>query len=106
MDATERRVALNEALYRDVNENIREATRSGGHEDAHFVCECGDPHCEERVALPMDVYQSIRRDALHFFVKPGHEIPRVEAVVERHSDYFVVLKSEETRPLLEGRDGS
>jgi hypothetical protein len=106
VDTIARRVALNEALYRDVNENIRKATRSGGHDDAHFVCECGASDCEERIALPMGTYQSIRRDALHFFVKPGHEIPKVESVVERHANYFVVRKPEETRPLLEGTDGS
>ena len=101
MDTIDARIALNEALYRDVNENIRKAATDGRHADAHFICECGDPGCEDRIALPMDAYHSIRESELHFFVKPGHEMPRAESVVERHKDYLVVRKPEEARPVLE-----
>ena len=100
MDPIAERIALNEALFRDVNENIRQSAIEGRHDDAHFICECGSPGCEERIALPVDAYCSIRKSELHFFVKPGHEIPTAEAVVERHGDYFVVEKPEEARPVL------
>ncbi len=100
MDTIEERIALNEALFRDVNENIRRSAVDGRHEDAHFICECGSPGCEERIALPMDAYHSIRAREMHFFVKPGHEIPEVETVVERHGDYYVVEKPEQARPVL------
>ena len=101
MDAIEERIAVNEALFRDVNENIRKSATDGRYEDAHFICECGNPACEERIALPMDAYRSIRKDELHFFVKPGHEIPLAETVVERQHGYLVVRKPEEARPLVE-----
>lgn len=100
MDPIEERIALNEALFRDVNENIRKSATAGRHDDAHFICECGSPGCEERIALPMDAYRSIRKGELHFFVKPGHEIPTAETVVERHGDYLIVEKPEEARPVL------
>ena len=100
MDVIEERIALNEALFRDVNENIRKAALDGRHDDAHFICECGSPGCEERIALPMDAYRSIRKSEMHFFVKPGHEIPKAESVVERHDDYFVVEKPEDARTVL------
>lgn len=45
--------------------------------------------------LPLD-----RESELHFFVKPGHEIPKAESVLERHGDYYVVAKPEEARPVL------
>ena len=101
MDTIEERIAVNEVLFRDVNENIRKSATDGRHEDAHFICECGNPGCEERIALPMDAYRSIRQDELHFFVKPGHEIPLAETVVERQQGYLVVRKPEEARPLVE-----
>lgn len=100
MDAIDERVARNEVLYRDVNDNIRKSAIDGRHEDAHFICECGSSDCEERIALPMDAYRSIRKSELHFFVKPGHEIPRAEAVLERHPTYVVVRKPEEARPIV------
>lgn len=106
MEAIEERIALNEALFRDVNENIRKSAVDGRHEDAHFICECGSPGCEERIALPMDAYRSIRRSELHFFVKPGHEIPKAEVVIERRGDYLIVEKPEEARPVLEAVESS
>jgi hypothetical protein len=103
MDTIDSRIAQNEVLYRDVNENIRKTSTDGRHEDAHFVCECGDISCEERIALPMDAYTSIRESDLHFFVKPGHEIPRAEEVIARHPNYVVVKKPEDVRSIV-GRD--
>lgn len=106
MEAIEERIALNEALFRDVNENIRKSATDGRYEDAHFICECGGAGCEERIALPMEAYHSIRGSELQFFVKPGHEIPKAEGVVERHRDYLVVEKPEEARPVLEAVENS
>lgn len=104
MDTIDEHIAVNEALYRDVNDNIRQATSAGGHNDAHFVCECGSRDCEERIAISVDAYKAIRQNDLHFFVKPGHETPRTEDVVERHPGYVIVQKPEEARPALEGTD--
>ncbi len=101
MDAIDERIALNETLFRDVNENIRKGASDGRHQDAHFVCECGESGCEERVPITLDAYRAVRDHRLHFLVKPGHEIPRAETVVERHSRYVVVEKPPETEPVLE-----
>lgn len=104
MDPIEERIALNEALFRDVNENIRKSATDGRHDDAHFICECGSPGCEERIPLPMDAYRSIRQSELHFFVKPGHEIPKAEMVVERNEEYLVVEKPPQALPVLESTE--
>ncbi len=101
MDPLEQRIAVNEALFRDVNKNIYRASADGRHDEAQFLCECGDRDCEDKVILPVDTYEAIRSNPLHFFVKPGHEIPRTEAVVERHRHYLVVEKPSETRPIIE-----
>lgn len=102
MDPVAERVALNEALFREVNENILKAADDGRHPDAQFVCECGERNCEERVTLTMREYQAVRSNELHFFCKPGHEIPLTEEVIERYERYVVVEKPPEVRPLLHG----
>jgi predicted NBD/HSP70 family sugar kinase len=102
VDPIEERIALNEALFREVNENIRKAAGQGRHDDAHFICECGESTCEERIALRTAVYRSIRENPLHFFVKPGHEIPAAETVLERHDGFFVIEKPPAALDILEG----
>lgn len=97
MDAIDQRVAVNEALFRDVNKNIARASSDGRYDEAHFICECGDRDCEDKVPLPLETYEAIRSNPLHFFVRPGHEIPRAESVVERHERYVVVEKPPEAR---------
>ncbi len=102
MDGIQTRIALNEALFREVNENIQKVSEEGRYGDAHFVCECGEAGCEERVAFSMGAYRAVREHPLHFFVKPGHESPHAEKVVERHEGYLIVEKPPEAAPLLSG----
>lgn len=101
MDAIAKRIALNESLFKEVNRNILKTSAEGRYEDAHFLCECGELECEEKIALPVETYRRIRQNKRQFFVKPGHEIPRVEAVVERHDSYSLVEKPPEADPLLD-----
>lgn len=99
MDQVEVRIATNEAIFRRVNEEI--AASPGRFDSADFVCECGEPDCHEQISIPLDRYQEIRGDDLVFFVMPGHEAPKAETVIERHEDYLLVRKGEETRPVLD-----
>lgn len=100
MDLIEQRVAVNESLFRDVNKNIHRASSDGRHDEAHFICECGERGCEEKIPLPIATYEAIRQNPLHFFVRPGHEIPHAEAVIERHDRYLIVEKPSEARPIV------
>jgi hypothetical protein len=99
MEPVEVRIATNEAIFRRVNEEI--AAAPGRFDSAEFVCECGEPDCHEQISLPLVRYKEIRTDDLVFFVMPGHEAPKAEKVIERHEDYLLVRKGEETRPVLE-----
>jgi hypothetical protein len=88
-----RRLGANEALFRHVNERIREVDdRFGVGAEANYVCECADASCAELVALTLDEYEAVRASPYRFFVVPGHDVPDVEAVVERHARYDVVEK--------------
>ena len=88
------RVGVNEALFREVNERIdelREDLAQG--RSFEIVCECGDPECIERFTITAEAYADVRRDVHYFAVVPGHEVPDVERVVERHGSYLVVEKT-------------
>jgi hypothetical protein len=87
------RIGKNEALFRELNERVKDVNASFGElSHAEFVCECADRDCVELVTLPLDEYERIRADATTFFVKDGHEEPYVESVVSVGEGYFVVRK--------------
>ena len=78
-----------------MNERVRAlATEARTHEPEHlsFVCECGKSDCTATVQLSIREYEGVRKDPTHFVVVPGHEIPHVEDVLERHERYDVVRK--------------
>jgi hypothetical protein len=97
--AREDRIARNEALFRSVNERVRELVTTAGARDqdpaASFVCECGRADCAATLELTVAQYEHVRADPTHFFVVSGHETPEVEEVVERHDRYDVVRKHPE-----------
>ena len=93
MTLWEERAARNEALFRDVNEEIRDIDRRfGGAGASEFVCECADDGCIERIHVPRETYAAVRSEPTRFIVAPGHENVELEKVVERHDRFFVVEK--------------
>lgn len=99
-------IARTEALFREVNERIAESTRRFDGHDARFLCECGDPHCTDRIDATLDDYERVRAAGATFMVRAGHDIAEVEDVVE-HLDggTRVVEKTEpETRRIVEELD--
>ena len=108
MDERAKRIGLNEALFREVNERVKGINDGFGTrlEEAEFVCECGQEACTEQIRLRMPDYEALRADPTHFAVLPGHEIPDVETVIARQDGYLIVEKhpgepaelAEETSP--------
>jgi hypothetical protein len=89
----ERRIGLNEAFFRAVNEQIDTLTQGVAVDaDLEIICECGSAECFARLAIPRSEYERIREDATLFVAVPGHEIPSVEDVVERAEGHVVVRK--------------
>jgi hypothetical protein len=85
------RVGENEALFRSVNETVAQAAASvSGAID--FLCECGQQSCAEGISLTRAEYEHVRADPERFFVRPNHNRPAIERVVEEHPDYWVVEK--------------
>jgi formate-nitrite transporter family protein len=90
----EQRAARNEALFREVNENIaRLEERHGATADPVFLCECANADCADHVPVEPDVYARVRENPRLFFVIPGHEDPQLERVVGTHRDYLIVEKT-------------
>ena len=96
MEERERRVGLNEAVFRQVNERIEGLNEAFGAitETMQVICECGDASCIEQITISVPEYEELRQDPRRFAVVPGHEDEQVERVVERHDDYDVVEKDE------------
>src|SRR3954454_18497377 len=85
------RLAVNEALFRDVNERIREISDTFGQKDASydFLCECSDPECAERVVLTAAEYEFVRADSTRFVVAKGHAIPEIESAADQTKNHVV-----------------
>ncbi len=92
MKRTRERIAKTEALFRNVNEGINEASERLETDAARFVCECGDPSCTDRIEVPLDEYESVRDHATRFVVSPGHVKGPVEKIVKRRRGYSVIEK--------------
>jgi hypothetical protein len=69
-----------------------------------YFCECADPDCRVKVALTKPDYEGVRAHPRHFFVAPGHEIPDVEEIVERHEEWVVVEKPPEVDDVIDPLD--
>jgi hypothetical protein len=90
------RRALNEATFRNVNERIRSVNESFAFVTSNFsiVCECDDETCVEQIVVAAESYEEVRADPTLFFVRPGHEAPKVETVDAKTERYLIVRKRE------------
>ena len=101
------RFVRNEALFRELNERVREIeqtlTDRGVAEPApygEYFCECGLDDCTEKIRLTADEYERVRSNPLHFAIVPGHEVAAVERVVESGDRFAMVEKFEGERELI------
>jgi hypothetical protein len=83
-------MAENEAVFRELNEQLAGLARAGAAIAA--VCECGDLACVETIPMTRDEYRRVREQATTFAVVPGHADAEVEDVVASAERYHVVRK--------------
>jgi len=88
--------ARTEALLRDVNERIAESAQRFDANATHFVCECADPNCTERVEATLDEYEKVRTDGATFMLAPGHVQADIERVVSDRGRFHIVEKMQRT----------
>src|SRR5215216_1384883 len=96
MDDRERRMAQNEALFREVNERV-EALAEQLRPDTpyEFLCECANADCTYRFTLSRSVYEAVRADPQQFIVLPLHYTPEIEELVRKEDGYWVIRKTGE-----------
>src|SRR3954451_6370080 len=107
MDGRYERLARNEALSRNLNEQIAAWSASQGlraGEKIEFYCECGDSTCFERVHMTREEYEAVRTDSARFAVLPDRVKPEISRVVEEHDGYVVVKTAEDLRGIVEDMD--
>lgn len=103
MDERTRRIAENEARFRDINERLNRDLEgldlAGGR--VTFVCECGHTDCAEPLELSCEEYTRARQDPMLFVLVPGHEITDTETVLAQGDGYVVVRKHAEAAPIVD-----
>jgi hypothetical protein len=110
MGEREDRIAANEALYRSLNERLRDTTLelSGpgvlAPTAVQIVCECGQDMCMEKIDVPLETYDAVRAVPTRFFVAPGHAILEVEKIVGRDAGFLIVEKHEEEAAIARATD--
>jgi hypothetical protein len=104
-DQTQRRIAANEAVFRDVNDAIQRGQWPGEEgSPTAFRCECARLDCNKLIELTPGEYEAIRAHSKRFVVLPGHERPEVETVVEIRDAYVIVEKRDEAGRLAQATD--
>ena len=97
MDERERRLAQNEALFREVNEKVEQIAALHGDDDHvyEFYCECANADCTLHVAATLTAYEGVREHPTRFLVYPEHALPDIENVLDRTGTYWIVEKTGE-----------
>jgi hypothetical protein len=95
VDPPDRRLARNEALFREVNESVHTLEEENGHAHAlhEYFCECADVDCTVRVLLTIPEYESARANGTRFIVSCGHERHDVERIVFECDRFLLVEKT-------------
>lgn len=90
----EERAGRNEALFREVNENIArlEERLPGVSETLPVICECARADCTVQLEISLTEYTQVRQHPDRFIVARLHEEPSIEDVVEEYPEYVVVEK--------------
>jgi recombinational DNA repair protein RecR len=90
------RVGQNEAIFRNVNEQIEGINKALSEltQTMDVVCECGNITCMERIMVTVPAYERVRAESTLFIVLPGHEMLDIEEVVGDHDSYRVVRKDD------------
>jgi hypothetical protein len=99
VDARQKRVAQNEALFREVNERVQDHADEGGVH--HYLCECADSDCTFRITMAATEYEAVRADPRQFVVLPLHFTPEIDELVAETGSYWIVRKSGEEGEFVE-----
>jgi hypothetical protein len=92
MSEREERLAMNETVFREMNERVTEGDDAVDDATLEVYCECANLDCIERLTLTSDEYRQARSDPAQFVVSVGHEVLDVEEVVVSTDRFEIVRK--------------
>ena len=93
MDHMAARIAMNQARFREANEEIEPRAIVAGVEMVPFICECADPDCTKIIRAATREYEAVRADPELFLNAPGHEAHSGQyAEVVSENERFVVTR--------------
>jgi hypothetical protein len=102
------RTGENEALFREVNERLKERKREDSVwvSPSQWICECAEETCTERIEMSPLEYEQLRSESTQFAVAPNEEHVSldVERIVEKRDGYWVVEKIGEAAEIAEETD--
>lgn len=87
MIESRKRMEHRQALFREVNDRIRDGASL---DVTIFMCECGYEDCLSTVALRLDEYKRIRSNPTWLVLKPGHVIRDMARVISEDPAFVVV----------------
>jgi 5-bromo-4-chloroindolyl phosphate hydrolysis protein len=89
------RAARNQAMFRALNEQIREVNEAFASLTERFTiaCECADTRCIQTLDIQPEEYVAVRAEPRHFAVLHGHLYLDVEDVIREADGYVVVEKT-------------
>jgi hypothetical protein len=104
-DELQERIGANESVFREINESIERGQWPGEEDEpASFRCECARLGCSDLIELSVREYERVRAHPRRFVVRPGHQLPEAETVVETRPGYVVIEKLEAAAEKAEESD--
>ena len=104
MDPRFERIAKNEAVYRATNREIERVDQEGGGAAdgvLEVICECGRDPCSAVITVTVSEYHRVHSQKDRFVVVPGHQIEKIERIVDDRETYLVVDKFGEAEEIVE-----
>jgi hypothetical protein len=101
MSEQEKRLGLNEAMFREINERLEAQLPTDRNNHLSILCECADPDCTTRIEISPDEYHAARAKPRQFILVPGHELVEIEEVVRRTERFELVRKHGEAGAVAE-----
>jgi hypothetical protein len=94
---TDERIARNDSIFRDANEQINAKARDHDTDERQavpFICECADDHCATLIPLSLGEYEDVRKDSRQFVTAFGHErFEGLAEIVSTNHNHLVVRKT-------------
>jgi len=102
-DARVERLAANEAIARQVNEQVEQLAQRWNAKDEplEILCECSLSECAMRLHVALPEYNAVREHDARFLIVDAHIVEQIERRVGQAGDATVVEKVGPSREIAE-----